>query len=140
MDIELVSGGNDLAEAAAVMAQLRPQYSASGLRSQIEKQLKAGYQLACARSAGRVIGVAGFVVAEKLAWGKHVYVDDLVVDEGHRSSGAGSALIDWLKAYGREQGCGELHLDSGVQRFGAHRFYLRHGFDITSHHFTACRL
>ena len=24
---------------------------------------------------------------------------------------------------------------SGVQRFGAHRFYLRHGMNITSHHF-----
>jgi hypothetical protein len=26
-------------------------------------------------------------------------------------------------------------LDSGVQRFGAHRFYLRRRMDITSHHF-----
>jgi hypothetical protein len=26
-------------------------------------------------------------------------------------------------------------LDSGVQRFGAHRFYLRRRMNITSHHF-----
>ncbi|MEM1091344.1 MAG: GNAT family N-acetyltransferase [Pseudomonadota bacterium] len=129
-----------MAEAASVLSQLRPQYSESGLRSQIDKQREAGYQVACARTAGRIIGVAGFVVCEKLAWGKHIYVDDLVVDETHRSSGAGGALISWLKAYGRELGCQELHLDSGVQRFAAHRFYLRHGFDITSHHFAACRL
>ncbi len=27
----------------------------------------------------------------------------------------------------------KLQLDSGVQRFGAHRFYLREGFHISSH-------
>jgi hypothetical protein len=28
-----------------------------------------------------------------------------------------------------------LHLDSGVQRFAAHRFYLARRMDITCHHF-----
>jgi hypothetical protein len=45
-------------------------------------------------------------------------------------------MIEWLKAHARELGCRQLHLDSGVQRFGAHRFYLRHGFNIASHHFS----
>jgi hypothetical protein len=40
------------------------------------------------------------------------------------------------KFYALEQGCRQLELDSGVQRFGAHRFYLREGFDISSHHFS----
>jgi hypothetical protein len=35
----------------------------------------------------------------------------------------------------RENGCAELHLESGVQRFGAHRFYLANRMDITCHHF-----
>ncbi len=30
----------------------------------------------------------------------------------------------------------QLTLDSGVQRFAAHRLYLRQRMDITSHHFT----
>ena len=44
----------------------------------------------------------------------------------------------WLRenlAWARKRECAELHLDSGVQRFGAHRFYLNHRMDITSHHF-----
>jgi hypothetical protein len=45
-----------------------------------------------------------------------------------------------LLAHGGEPGCGELHLDSGVQRFGAHRVYLKNGFDITSHHFASAEL
>lgn len=83
-----------------------------------------------------VAGVAGFVVGNKLAWGKHIYIADLVTSEGYRSSGVGGRLIDWLKSYARERGCKQIHLDSGVQRFSAHRFYLRHGFNIVSHHFS----
>jgi hypothetical protein len=44
-------------------------------------------------------------------------------------------MLDWLKAHALELGCRQLQLDSGVQRFGAHRFYLREGFHISSHHF-----
>ncbi len=37
-------------------------------------------------------------------------------------------MISWLKSHARQLGCNQLHLDSGVQRFSAHRFYLREGF------------
>ncbi len=79
--------------------------------------------------------VAGFNIGEKLAWGKHIYIDDLVTNEQFRSTGAGAYLMTWFKAYAQEQGCGQIHLDSGVQRFAAHRFYLREHFNIASHHF-----
>ena len=44
-------------------------------------------------------------------------------------------MLDWLKAYAKELGCQQLHLDSGVQRFATHRFYLKQRMDITCHHF-----
>lgn len=100
------------------------------------KQLqRAGYQVAYVDSEGEVLCVAGFVVGTKLAWGKHIYVDDLVTAERHRSKGAGARMLSWLKAHARQLGCNQLHLDSGVQRFSAHRSYLREAFDIASHHF-----
>ncbi|MEH2265848.1 hypothetical protein [Nostoc sp.] len=37
--------------------------------------------------------------------------------------------------YAKNHGCKHLSLDSGVQRFGAHRFYLMERMKITSHHF-----
>ena len=53
-----------------------------------------------------------------------------------RSSGYGRALFDWLVARARKENCDQLHLDSGVQRFGAHRFYLERRMIIASHHFS----
>ena len=135
MRVLLADSVAELERVVPVLLELRPAYDTASLLRQIEAQREFGYRIAYVEANGKVVCVAGFVVAMKLAWGRHVYVDDLVTAAHHRSSGAGALLIDWLKAWALEQGCAQLHLDSGVQRFGAHRFYLREGFDITSHHF-----
>ena len=116
--------------------ELRGQYNAMDFRDQIKLQQSRGYEIAIAEMDGEVVGAAGFVIGHKLAWGKHMYIDDLVVSKQHQSGGIGGQLIAWLRKYAQERGCGQLHLDSGVQRFAAHRFYLRNGFDIASHHFS----
>ena len=81
--------------------------------------------------------MAGFRVSEKLSAGRFLYVDDLVTRAEDRSRAYGGHLLDWLGDRAREQNCTTLELDSGVQRHAAHRFYLRKGMDITSHHFAA---
>ena len=136
MKTGLAESNAQIAAAAAVLLELRPAFSQPELIEQIETQRRNGYQIACTEEDGRVLCVAGFVVGTKLAWGKHIYVDDLVTAEAHRSSGAGAHMLAWLKQYARSLGCAQLHLDSGVQRFRAHRFYLREGFVIASHHFS----
>lgn len=126
------------AEVAAchpTMAQLRPHVTREALVARVARQRAAGYRLAGTVEEERVTAVAGFRLLENLAWGRFLYVDDLVSDERVRGAGHAHALFDWLVAEARTLGCDQLHLDSGVQRFGAHRFYLRHGMDITSHHF-----
>jgi GNAT superfamily N-acetyltransferase len=119
-----------------VLLELRPAFTKDSLVEQIKAQRQSGYQVAYVEADGEVLCVAGFVVGTKLGWGKHVYVDDLVTAERHRSKGAGARMIEWLKAHALDLGCRQLHLDSGVQRFGAHRFYLRAGFNIGGHHFS----
>ncbi len=79
---------------------------------------------------------AGFRIVEFLAWGRFLYVDDLVTAENSRSEGQGKRMLDWLASLAREEGCGQLQLDSGVQRHDAHRFYFREGMKISSYHFS----
>ncbi len=81
------------------------------------------------------VAVAGFRTYHTTAWGQAMYVDDLVTLPGYRSRGHADALFDWLVAEARRLDCDQLHLDSGVHRFPAHRFYLKHGMEITCHHF-----
>lgn len=119
-----------------VMSQLRPHVQESDyLRLVKIQQSEVGYQLACLTEDRTVACVAGFRLNRSLGWGKYLYVDDLVTDERYRSAGAGKAMFDWLVAHARNHQCGELRLDSAVQRYGAHRFYLRERMDIVAHHF-----
>ena len=118
-----------------VMKDLRPQYEPAAFVEQVLEQQKDGYRLTYVEDDGTVVAVAGFRILLNLAWGRFLYVDDLVTKESGRSKGYGRSLLTWLADHAREHGCGELHLDSGVQRFGAHRFYLTNRMDITSHHF-----
>jgi len=137
--VEIRTATEDRAEIASchpVMAQLRPHLAREPFVAQVLRQMERDrYSLAYVTDAGSVRAVAGFRVGECLAWGRFLYVDDLVTDAADRSRGYGAALLDWLVDHAQRLDCDQLHLDSGVQRFGAHRFYLRHGMDITSHHF-----
>lgn len=140
MTVQVAETDAELRRICGVLLQLRPAFSEASLVAQIRSQMALGYRVAYVESCGEVLCVAGFVVGLKLAWGKHVYVDDLVTAEDKRSRGAGATMIRWLKAYAKSQGCTQLHLDSGVQRFAAHKFYLREGFIISAHHFAIADL
>ena len=118
-----------------MMHELRPHLLQKEFLPRIRRQMEAGYRLAFIETQGKVVAVAGFRFFEMLAWGKAMYVDDLVSAEAARGQGHGSRLINWLVALARKEGCDQFHLDSGVHRHVAHRFYLHKGMDITSHHF-----
>ncbi|OKY25838.1 GNAT family N-acetyltransferase [Thalassotalea sp. PP2-459] len=140
MDITLLANNDDYDHVLEVMLQLRPQYNKKTLAEQIKKQQQTGYNIVYVKDNGKVLAVAGFVIGEKLAWGKYLYVDDLVTNEAFRSAGVGHDILTWLEEFAKEQGCSQLHLDSGVQRYSAHKFYLREGFVIASHHFSKTEL
>lgn len=119
-----------------VMCQLRSHLAEDEYLEMIRRMRRSGYRLAAAVTGdGKVRCVAGYRIVEFLAYGKFLYVDDLVTAEDTRSEGHGRRMIGWLADVAREEGCGSLQLDSGVQRHEAHRFYFREGMKISSYHF-----
>lgn len=135
MDIRVATTDAEIAACYPVMRELRPHIAEGEFLSRIRRQQNAGYVLAFAQEEDGVVAVAGFRVGENLAWGRFLYVDDLVTLPGHRSKGHGAGLLAWLKARAVQEGCRQMHLDSGVQRKEAHRFYGREGMTMASFHF-----
>jgi len=117
------------------MAQLRPHLQRDNFVATIRRLQEDGFQLACHEADHQVVAVTGFRISSNLHLGRHLYVDDLVVDAAHRSRGYGRVVLDWLTRHAIEADCAHLHLDSGIQREGAHRFYLGQGLSLTSFHF-----
>jgi len=135
--VQLAETDDQIARCFDVMAELRPHLARAEFVTRVRRQAQeSGYQLAFLEEAGSVRALAGFRIAEFLAWDRILYVDDLVTTATARSQGHGEQLMTWLRARARMAGCAELHLDSGVQRFAAHRFYFRERMDITSYHFS----
>ena len=119
-----------------VMLELRPHLAPDSYLPTVRRMMENdGYHLAALRVDGVVRAVAGYRFMEMLYCGRILYVDDLNTDENTRSLGHGQGLMDWLKAEARQHGCGQLHLDSGVQREDAHRFYFRERLTINAYHF-----
>ena len=117
------------------MRELRPQLDETTFVSKVRNLEQSGYLLAYLQEHEEIVSVAGFRLGESLAWGRYLYIDDLVTRSNHRSRGFGSRLLSWLTTFAEEQGCDQLHLDSGVQRKDAHRFYQRGGMPVASYHF-----
>jgi len=118
------------------MRELRPLFqNPEQFVERVLGQQKQGYKLAFVESDGQVRAVAGYRFLESLFSGKFLYLDDLVTRESDRSRGFGGELLDWLIEQAREHDCENLELDSGIQRFDAHRFYFAKRMDISSYHF-----
>ena len=136
MNIALAEDHATIARCFATMRELRPHLTdEAAFVAVVERQRKGGFLLAYLEDGGEVCAVAGYRFIESLSAGSFLYVDDLVSREGERSKGYGGRLFDWLVERAREAGCDLFALDSGVQRFDAHRFYFRKGMHIVAHHF-----
>ncbi len=119
-----------------VVRELRTHFDdADKFVERVGRQQKDGYQLAYLEADGEIRAAAGYRFLETLFSGRVLYVDDLVTRAQDRSRGFGAQLFDWLVEQARAQSCDNLELDSGVQRFDAHRFYLTKRMNISSYHF-----
>jgi GNAT superfamily N-acetyltransferase len=135
--VKLADDNLSLRRCFPVMQQLRPHLTEERYLELVAGMAKTdGYRIAYVEEAGGVAAAAGFRLMTLLYTdGPVLYVDDLVSDGTRRSRGHGNALMRWLVEYARQRGCLELHLDSGVQRFDAHRFYFRERMHVSAYHF-----
>jgi GNAT superfamily N-acetyltransferase len=133
--ISVATSDLEIAACYSLMRELRPHLAEEAFVARVRAQEKSGYRLAYLEENGGPVAVAGFRLSENLAYGRFLYVDDLVTGEPHRSKGYGARLLSWLAELAKKEGCTQLHLDSGVQRKEAHRFYQREGMNLASFHF-----
>jgi GNAT superfamily N-acetyltransferase len=134
--IQQISSVEQIRSCYKVMLQLRPHLiNEHAFIEQVQRQIAEGYRLACCQENGKITAVAGFRFLEFLAWGKVLYIDDLITNSEVRKNGHGGKLLKWIIEQAKLMNCDQVHLDSGPQRHDAHRLYLNNGFKIIGHHF-----
>jgi GNAT superfamily N-acetyltransferase len=136
-DIRHIDSEHEIAVCHPVMRQLRPHLvSEQEFIERWRRQVTTGYRLAAVWLGSKPVALAGYRIQENLFYGLHLYVDDLVTDQGVRSSGYGRALMDYLKMEGKSLGCSWLVLDTGPTNTLAHRFYYRESLSMMELHFS----
>ena len=135
--IDFADTNDEIAACFDVMSQLRPHIERAEFVPRVRRQMNSfDFKLAYLREEEDVKAVAGIRISEWLHGGKYLEIDDLVAKDGDRSKGYGGKLFDWIVDYARSQDCAHVRLLSGVQRFDAHRFYLRKRMNIEAHYFS----
>ena len=120
-------------ELLAAMSLLVPQLSSSATRLtayELETVVNApATTLFVARDASRrIIGVLTLAVF-RVPTGVRAWIEDVVVDEAARGSGAGAALTEAALAWAERAGARTVDLTSRPSREAANRLYQRLGFE-----------
>lgn len=136
LSIQTLEHGNtqQLRACFHLFSYLRPHLDEDTFVSQVGKQQAEGYNIAYIERDSEIVAASGYRIAHFLAWGKVLYVDDLITHPERTRQGLGHTVLNWLIEQAMQFGCDEVHLDTGYQRHEAHRLYLNHGFKLVSHH------
>ena len=113
---------------------LRPHLNEAEFLPQVRRQQTQGYQILALEHEDMIKSAAGFRIAEFLAWGKILYIDDLITLPNQKKRGYAGILLDWLITHGQNKKCAGMHLDTGYARHDAHKLYLDKGFHLNAHH------
>lgn len=117
--------------------QLNPDMAESTFHERLTQMLERGYNCAAAfDDSGTCLGISGFWVMCRFWCGKHIDIDNVVIDERFRNRGVGKRLIGWIEDWARKQGLSFAVLDSYTSNMDSHRFYFREGYVIRGFHFT----
>lgn len=137
MQITLVTDEAGIERCHPLMSLLRPHLSRAEFVSAVQRlQAEHGYQLVQLEEGGQLRALAGIRIGEWLHRGRYLEIEELVTAEADRSRGHGRALLAWIAAHARAQGCTQLRLVSGLQRHDAHRFYEREGLRHEAKYFS----
>jgi GNAT superfamily N-acetyltransferase len=119
----------DLERCYPVIKELRPHLDFTQFLDIYECARAAdGYEIVACEVQGQIVAVMGYRFLWDFVRGKHVYVDDLVSAENHRSFGYGSELLKFAETIAKKAGCKALRLCTGIENELGIKFYDRNGW------------
>ena len=135
MQIKTAQTKEDFLKCFDVMQALRPHLTPELFLDLLQKMEAENYSLIFIEENEKAISACGFRYLTSLFDGRHIYIDDLSTLPEARGKGHAGMLFDFVVEKAKSENLKAVHLDSGHQRFVAHRLYLNKGMKIVNHHF-----
>lgn len=124
--------GADAGAAAKLSADLGYPVSEEAMRQRIKSlSRRADHVVYVACAGGEVVGWIDVGATEHLQSEPYAEIGGLVVSSGVRGGGIGRRLVARAEKWAGERGLKSVLVRSQIAREGAHRFYLREGYERT---------
>ena len=121
--------GAEVERVLPLMRELRPHLDEeSFLRLYKEAKLRDDYKIVGLVQNDFCVALMGYRILFDFVHGKHLYVDDLVVEKDLRGQGLGKQLLDFALAEAAKEECQGLRLCTGIENHSAKKFYEREGW------------
>lgn len=125
----------DRLEEILPILQLLNEKTDTAILAQRLKEMKAhNYRCAGAYAEGRLIGICGAWILHKHYVGKHIELDNVMLLPEYRRLGIGEAMIAWLEAWAKSEGCVAGELNCYVQNSAGLKFWLNQGYRVLGFH------
>ena len=118
-----------------IIKQLYPDYTIEKYKSLLEQMVPNICKQLIVVQENQTVGLAGFWIGTKLWSGKYLELDNVVVHQDFRSQKIGSIMTNYLNQKAIAENCNMIVLDAFTTNFGAHKFYMNHGYVPKGFHF-----
>lgn len=135
IEIKIADSKEKILHCLPAIQSLRPHITAENIFEFMEPMMNENFHIIYVEENGMPVAFSGYRFITHFYSGHIIYIDDLGTIAEHRGKGYGSALLEYIFDLAKQHRLAAVHLDSGHQRFDAHRLYLNKGFQISSHHF-----
>ncbi len=105
------------------------------LRARFLEMFDQNYECFGVYLGQELIGVFGLWFMTRHYAGKSCEPDHVILKSEYQNRGFGKQIFEFIFDYSRKKGCETSELNSYVQNFKSHKFYMNHGYVIKGYHF-----
>ena len=119
----------------SVLQELYPDLTAEYYRKMLQDMLPNNYAQVAVFHQGKCIAISGYWLGTKLWCGPYLELDNVIVSQSARGTGAGKLIQHYLEEKATKLNCNIMALDAYTNNFKAHRFYYNQGYAPKGFHF-----
>lgn len=105
------------------------------LKQRYSEMFQQNYECFGIYDSDKLIGVFGLWFMTRHYAGKSCEQDHVYILPENRNGGLGKKVFKWIFNYAISKGCETFELNSYVNNYPSHKFYMNLGYDIKGYHF-----
>jgi GNAT superfamily N-acetyltransferase len=113
----------------------KEEFSDDILKKRFTEMLEQNYECFGIFIDQKLIGVFGLWFMTRHYAGRSCEPDHIYISEEVQGKGIGKKLFKFIYNYAEEKGCETSELNSYVQNYRSHKFYMNEGYVIKGYHF-----